>query len=76
MGAIIDKRSEAIYQLGFILNKWADVNVKEINRSVLDRDVAVITFEDSVRGCTYNREVNIAADSVTEAIKDIIKAVE
>ncbi len=69
--APIDNRSEAVYQFGSILNKFADLNIKGININKVDsieRDTAVITYEDG-----FKKKVNIAGDSVLQAIKDIIE---
>ena len=74
--AEIDCRSEAIWQLGLILNKFTDLNVVSINRDPGDRDYAIITFHCPIRMDNYTKTVNIGGDSVTAAIKDIIKAVE
>jgi len=69
--APIDKRSEAVYQFGSILNKFAELNIKGININKVDsteRDTAVITYENG-----FQKKVNIAGDSVLQAIKDIIE---
>lgn len=76
IGAEVDKRSEAIYQFGFVLSKFDDHGIRGIARDVLDRDIAVVTYYDEVLGRERNRKVNIAGDSVLQAIKDIIKSIE
>lgn len=76
IGAEVDKRSEAIYQFGFVLSKFDDHGIRGIARDVLDRDFAVVTYYDEVLGREINRKVNIAGDSVLQAIKDIIKSIE
>lgn len=76
IGAEVDKRSEAIYQFGFVLSKFDDHGIKGIARDKVDRDIAIITYYDEVLGRECNREVNIAGDSVLQAIKDIIKSIE
>ena len=76
VSAEVDKRSEAIYQFGFILSKFDDHGIKGITRDKVDRDFAVITYYDEVLGRESNRKVNIARDSVLHAIKDIIKSIE
>ena len=76
IGAEVDKRSEAIYQFGFILSKFDDHGIKGITRDKVDRDFAIITFYDEVLGRESSRKVNIAGDSVLQAIKDIIKSIE
>lgn len=76
IGAEVDKRSEAIYQFGFILSLFDDHGVKGITRDVVDRDFAIVTYYNEVLGREYNRKVNIAGDSVLQAIKDIIKSIE
>lgn len=76
IGAEVDKRSEAIYQFGFVLSKFDDHGIKGIARDKVDRDFAIITYYDEVLGRECNRKVNIAGDSVLQAIKDIIKSIE
>lgn len=69
--APIDNRSEAIYQFGSILNKFAELNIKGININKVDsvdRNIAVITYENG-----FKKNVNIAGDSVLQAIRDIIE---
>jgi len=69
--APIDKRGEAVHQFGCILNKFSELNIKGININKVDsieRDIAVITYENG-----FKKKVNIAGDSVLQAIKDIIE---
>ena len=68
--APVDNRSEAIYQLGFILSKWSDLDVKGIKRDEGTRDIAVIEYNNG-----YKKKVNIEADSVKAAIMDIVRQV-
>ena len=76
VSAEVDKRSEAIYQFGFVLSKFDDHGIRGITRDAVDRDFAIVTYYDEVIGREYNRKVNIAGDSVLQAIKDIIKSIE
>lgn len=69
--APIDKRNEAVYQFGYILNRFAELNIKGININKVnsvDGNIAVITYENG-----FQKKVNIAGDSVLQAIKDIIE---
>lgn len=69
--APIDKKGEAIYQFGDILNRFAELDIKGININKVDsvdRNIAVITYENG-----FKKKVNIAGDSVLQAIKDIIE---
>ena len=68
--APVDNRSEAIYQLGFILSKWSDLDVKGIKRDEGTRDIAVIEYNNG-----YKKKVNIECDSVTAALRDVLKQV-
>ena len=76
-GAPIDNRGEAMYRLGLIYRLHdPDSNVISINTEKANRDSVVIRRYDIVRMCEYNEYVNIAGDSVTQAIRDVIDKIE
>lgn len=68
--AEIDHRTEALYRLGVLLNMHAGIDVKGINIATGDRDTAVITYNNG-----HQQRVNVACDSVTAAIRDVMKVV-
>ena len=73
--AEIDKRSEAIYQFGFVLSKFAEVNVIGINRSPVDRDIARIEFYDPIRNCNTTTSIDIKNCDVPEALDKILQLI-
>lgn len=71
-----DYRTVFLNYFGRALSVIPDKNIVGISRSMVDRDIAVVTVRDIVRDVDYTIEVDISGDSEWQAMKDIIAALE
>jgi len=74
--APINKKTEALGQLGFILHKFGDINVVKIEPKRGDEDTALVLYIDPISGNMLQHEVRTNRDSVIQAIIDVCEAIK